>query len=267
MTEAISSLSLCQVTEGDCLEIMKKIPSGSINCVIADPPYFIGYNSSVTEGGRQDWGNHTLLTPLFDSLFSEFVRVLRKDGRAFVFTDWRTYPTLYLSASKYARVSNLIVWDYGWIKAGLQFRFTHELILHATMPDAKSPKNRSTSDVWRLPPINFTVDRHHPAEKPVEIIEKMLIETSEQGDIIPDPFLGSGTTAIACEKLGCKWIGIEINPEHCATAKKRIEPYLNKRSNDVVTETREPRIQQSTLIPLFAEEQNQKLESEIKGVA
>jgi len=174
--------------QGDCLEILPKIESRSIDCIITDPPYFIGFKSSAvkegTTSGRQDWGNHTMLTPLFDRIFKEYERILKRNGRVFMFTDWRTYPTLYFSAAKFMRISNMIVWDYGWIKAGTQFRFTHELILHTTMPETKSPKNRSLSDVWRIKPINFTQKRHHQAEKPTAVIDVMLKNTTKEGDTI-----------------------------------------------------------------------------------
>lgn len=206
----------------DCLEGIKKIPKNKVDCIITDPPYFIGFNSSAKEGGRQDWGSHTMLKPLFNTLYKEFVRILKPTGRVFMFTDWRTYPTLYLCASKFIRVSNLIVWNYGWIKAGTQFRFTHEFILHGTMPKAKSPKNRSTSDVWEHKPVNFTVKRRHPAEKPVEIIRHMLLETTKQGDLIFDPFIGSGTTAVACKQLKRNYIGFELNEDYVKSATERL---------------------------------------------
>ncbi len=211
-----------RVFNEDVLEGIKKIPERSVDAVITDPPYYVGFNSSYTEGGRQDWGNHTLMVPLFDFLFAEFIRILKKDGRVFMFCDWRTYPTLYGCASKYLRIANLIVWDYGWIKAGNQFRFSHELILHAVMPEAKPPKDRSMPDVWRFKPINYTQERRHPAEKPEEIIRKMLEETTEEGDLILDCFLGSGTTAVACKQLNRRFIGFEINPLHFKTALSRL---------------------------------------------
>ena len=139
-----------------------------------------------------------------------------------MFTDWRTYPAAYLSAFKFIRVSNLIVWDFGWIKNGNQFRFSHELIIHATMPEAKSPKNRGERDVWQIKPVNFTIKRHHPAEKPVEIIKKMLEETTEKGDVVLDAFMGSGTTAVACKQMGRNFIGFELNPEYVKIAEERL---------------------------------------------
>jgi len=207
----------------DCLEGLKQIDDKSIDCVITDPPYFLGFKSTGKELGREDWGNQSLLAPIFDALFKELARVLKPNGRVFMFTHWKTYPALYLSAIKHIRVSNLIVWDFGWIKAGRQFRFTHELVLHATMPEAKSPKNRGTSDVWRIKPVNHTRPRFHLAEKPVEIIRKMLEETTEPGDLILDCFMGSGTTAVACKQMNRDFIGFEIRQDFVDIANKRLE--------------------------------------------
>ncbi len=219
--EAKNMMEINKIHCIDALEGIKQIQDKSVDVIITDPPYYIGFNSSAT-GDKQDWGNHTMLGPLFDFLFKEFTRILKDTGRIFVFTDWRTYPSLYLSAKKFIKVRNMIVWDYGWIKCGSQFRFTHELILHATMPNAKPPKNRSTSDVWRIKPVNYTVKRHHPAEKPVEIIKKMLEETTEKRALIFDPFVGSGTTAVACKELGRNFIGFEIDPNYVEIANQRL---------------------------------------------
>lgn len=207
----------------DCLEGLRQIDDNSIDCVITDPPYFLGFKSTGHELGKEDWGNQSLLAPIFDALFKELVRVLKPNGRIFMFTHWKTYPALYLSAIKHIRVSNLIVWDFGWIKAGRQFRFTHELILHATMPDAKSPKNRGTSDVWRIKPINPTKPRLHLAQKPVEIISKMLEETTKPGDLVLDCFMGSGTTAVACKQLNRNFVGFEIRQDFVDVANKRLD--------------------------------------------
>lgn len=211
------------ITCGDSLELLKDLKNNSVDCIITDPPYFIGFNSSAKEGGRQDWGNHTLLNPLFDNLFTEFNRILKSDGKMFIFTDWRTYPILYLRLSRYLKIRNCIVWDFDWIKAGSHFRFTHEFIVYATMPNAKGPENRSISDVWKFPPINFTAKRNHPAEKPVEIIEHAINLVTDPSDLILDPFAGSGTICVACKKNNRNYIGIEINPDYVKTGLQRLE--------------------------------------------
>lgn len=208
--------------QDDCLKAMKDLPDESVDLVVTDPPYFVGFSSQSKEHERRDWANITVLAPLFERLFKTFNRILKSNGKVFMFTDWRTYPILYISASKFMKVSNCIVWDYGWIKAGKDFRFTHEFILYATMPRAKSPKDRGVSDVWRIKPINFTTQRFCSTEKPVEIIKKMLKETSNEGDLILDCFLGSGTTMKACLETKRNCIGMEINPKYIDICKKRV---------------------------------------------
>jgi DNA modification methylase len=77
------------------------------------------------------------------------------------------------------------------------------------------------SDVWT--DIDFyKEDREHSTQKPLKLIERLIIASSNEGDIILDPFLGSGTTAIACKKLGRKYIGIEVDKKYCEYAKKRL---------------------------------------------
>ena len=91
------------------------------------------------------------------------------------------------------------------------------------MLKAKSPINSSISDVWRIKPVNFTVKRNHPAEKPVEIIRKMLRETTEEGQLVLDCFMGSGTTALACQQLNRNFLGFEINQKYIDVYNKRLE--------------------------------------------
>ena len=209
---------------GDSLDELKLLPAQHYKAVITDPPYFIGFNNSAKDGGgRQDLGNSTMLNPLFDALFTEIIRVLRKDGVLFMFTDWRTYPTLYNRLSRYMDIKNMIVWDFKWIKAGTHFRFSHELIVYATMPEATGPEDRTVRDVWDFKPINFTVARNHPAEKAVEIMEYMIQHCTAPGEAILDCFAGSGPTGIAAKKQNRRYTLIEINPDHVATCEKRLQ--------------------------------------------
>jgi len=208
---------------GDSLDELKLLPSGYYKAVITDPPYFIGFASSAKDnGGRQDLGNASMLNPLFDAIFTEIRRVLRPDGVMLMFTDWRTYPVLYNRLMRYMDVRNLIVWDFKWIKAGTHFRFSHEFIVYATMPEAKGPEDRTVRDVWDFKPINFTVARNHPAEKPVEIMEYALKHLTEPGDAVLDCFAGSGPVGVAAKKLNRKFTLIEINEDHCSTCEKRL---------------------------------------------
>jgi len=200
---------------------MKDIKNNSINLVITDPPYSIGTTSTGTKG---DWLDNNLIRPFFEIFFNHIKRILMDDGEFYVNTDWRTYPFLYPIVVQKMRVSNCIVWDYEWIKAGSHYRFSHEFIIYGQKSKIQKRKfSASERDVWRIPPINFTKkNKNHQAEKPLELVKKMIINSSKKNDIILDPFLGSGTTARACKDLGRKCIGIEINKKYCDIAVERL---------------------------------------------
>jgi len=206
---------------GDCLEIMKQIPDRSVDLILTDPPYSIGTTST---GVRGDWLDNNLIKPFFEICFGEIKRILKDSGEFYINTDWRTYPFLYPIIVQKMRVSNCIVWDYEWIKAGSHYRFSHEFIIYGQKLDGQKRKfNASERDVWRIAPMNFTRDdKLHQQEKPIELIKKMIENSSKENDLILDPFLGSGTTAVACKQLGRRFIGIEINPDYCKIAEQRL---------------------------------------------
>ena len=216
-------LELNKIYNEDCLEGMKKIPDNSIDLICTDPPYCVGATSN---GSKANFTDLNLIRPFFDCLFTEWERILKDGKHIYVCTDWRTYPLLYPILQKYFVVRNLIVWDYGWIKAGNWYRFTHELIMFATK--GKSTRNFtpdiSNSDIWRIKTINYTDTNNklHPSQKPVELFEKMILNSSEKGDAILDCFIGSGTTAIAAINTGRKFIGFELDENFYQKANERI---------------------------------------------
>lgn len=207
---------------GDCLEVMKELPDNSVDCLITDPPYSIGTTST---GNRGSWLDNNLIRPFFGIWFSEVKRILKKEADWYINTDWRTYPFLYPIATDFLSVKNCIVWDYEWIKAGSHYRFSHEFILYGNKEDGYKRKfepSKDNRDVWRIPPVNFTVAKNHPAEKPVELINKMLVNSTKNGDVVLDTFMGSGSTGVACKSLGRSFIGIEISPTYFEVAGHRI---------------------------------------------
>jgi len=215
-------MKLNTIIQGDCLEVMKKIESNSIDCLITDPPFSIGTTST---GNKGSWLDNNLIRPFFSIWFAEVKRVLKDEADWYINTDWRTYPFLYPIATEYLSVKNCIVWDYEWIKAGSHYRFSHEFILYGNKIDGLKRKfepSKENRDVWRIPPVNFTQEKNHPAEKPVNLIKKMLENSTKKGDLVLDTFLGSGTTAVACKELQRNFIGIEIDPKYIKIANERL---------------------------------------------
>jgi len=205
---------------GDCLEVMRTMPDKSVDAVITDPPYAVGLSSNSAKGTQ---GESFMLEPYFREWIISAKRILKPEGLVYVFCDWRTYPIMFKAFCNIMQIANCIVWDYGWIKAGLDYRYRHEFIIYLRNADTPRIKDRSAADVWNIKPINFTVEKLHQAEKPVAVINKMIENSTNEGDTILDPFMGSGTTGVACVQTGRNFIGIEIDPTYFAIAEKRIK--------------------------------------------
>lgn len=214
-------IELNKIYNEDCLEGMKRIPDNIVDLVVTDPPYCIGTTSN---GQKGSWTDNNLIRPFFDAYFQELKRVCKEKCELYINTDWRTYPFLYPIMQKYFNVKNLIVWDYEWIKAGSHYRFSHEFIIYAIQGDVKRKFSASERDVWRIRPINFTSkEKLHNAQKPLELVQKMIVNSSNENDVILDTFMGSGTTAVACIETNRNYIGFEIDENYYRTALRRIE--------------------------------------------
>lgn len=214
----------------DCLEGMKTLADGSVDLIATDPPYCVGVSSN---GYKSTFTDFNLMRPFFEQLFAEWRRVLKSGGHAYCCTDWRTYPFLYPLIMKYLRVKNLIVWDYAWLKTGNWYRYTHELIMFAVNGDGKRTFSASETDVWRLPPVNYTQPRWIPTQKPVELMAKMITNSSAEGDVVLDPFAGSATTAVACIELNRNFIGYEIDEHFYDVAQNRITEAIAQREQSL----------------------------------
>lgn len=214
-------IDLNRIYNEDCLEGMKRIPDNIVDLVVTDPPYCIGTTSN---GQKGSWTDNNLIRPFFDAYFQELERVCKEKCELYINTDWRTYPFLYPIMQKYFNVKNLIVWDYEWIKAGSHYRFSHEFIIYAIQGDVKRKFSASERDVWRIRPINFTSkEKLHNAQKPLELVQKMIVNSSNENDVVLDTFMGSGTTAVACIETNRNYIGFEIDENYYRTALRRIE--------------------------------------------
>ena len=214
---------MIEIFNEDCLEGMKQIPAGAVDLICTDPPYCVGATSNGVKGNYTDLN---LIRPFLEELFKGWQRVLKDGGHLYICTDWRTYPVWYPLLQKYFQVRNLIVWDYGWIKAGSFYRFTHEFIMFATKGKSKRQFHggKENSDVWRIKTINYTSpDKLHPSEKPVELFEKMIKNSSVEGETVLDCFAGVGTAAVACVNTGRQFIGYELDEKYFDVACYRVQ--------------------------------------------
>jgi len=196
----------------DCLDIMKQMPENSVDLVLTDPPYGIGaskgvggYGIAKTNKYNDNWDKKRPSKKVFNDILSIGENAIIFGGNYFA-------DLLPLS-------THWIFWDK---KGCMKFKNPYsdgELIW--------TSYNYKRTKKYICIQQGFIRDdkskRVHPTQKPIPLIISLLKDYSNENDLVFDPFLGSGTTAVACEQLNRKWIGIEISEEYCEIAKKRIK--------------------------------------------
>lgn len=230
----------------DCLEGLKDVPDKSVDAIITDPPYFLsmGHAGSKTnaKAGEQLTSNRTfndlaICTPFYKQLFAEYARVLKETGSFYFFTDWRGYAYYFPLLNEALPVRNMICWDKK-SGPGSFYSFAHELVVFGTYKS--KTKGGVGTNVWRMAAFNSGArstdgEKVHPTQKPVELIAKMIEDSTEPGDVVLDTFMGSGTTAVACLHTGRHYIGFELDERYHAIAQQRIAETVDKILEDVNT--------------------------------
>ena len=227
-------MSDLRVIEGDCLEVLPTLAAGSVGCVCTDPPYGIPAGSAfVRRGGRevQDWGDvgHNVavegwleLVPWAENAvcleFGQngpgFVEEQIARHRAAGLTPWRFVILVKAAPPPTPRPTMVSAYE----QALVSYRGKRMWFGSGYVPN-----------VWRGNTPNRLGVANHPCEKPVEPLRMWLEALCPPGGTVLDPFLGSGTTLVACAQLGLNGLGIEREAEYCATAKARIAAATQQR--------------------------------------
>jgi len=232
----IDELKLDTIYCMDCIEGMKKIEDNSIDLVVTSPPYNINMTrgdmwGKKKKGKKLEYGNYkdNLKQNEYEewqkNILRECYRIIKPSGAIFYNHKPRIQNKKY--DNKYGLFPFLprqeIIWDRG---TGLNFNYsffvqTIEKIFLFAKKDFKINKGFAKyGEVWRFPP-DFN-NKNHPASFPLELPIKCIKSATQKGDIVLDPFMGSGTTAIACKMLNRHFIGFEINQEYVNIANKRL---------------------------------------------
>jgi len=211
---------------GDGFQLIKSLPDNSVDLIVTDPPYGINLTKGYKSGSNELIQGDDGFTVMFflDDIMREYKRVLKPNSALYIFTRFDVMPYWWIKLKNYFDAKNQIVWFKGGGGMGDlkgNFSYNYESIMFATNGKHQIRGKREGS-VWQ---IGKCKQEYHETQKPVELIEKILLHSSDEGMTVLDPFMGSGTTGIACRNLKRNFIGIELNEDYFNTAKKRIESH------------------------------------------
>lgn len=204
-----------RILEGDCIDLMQSLPAQSVDFILTDPPYLVRYRDrngrTVRNDHHGDW-----LEPAFDGMY----RVLREGGFCVSFYGWDAIDQ-FMAAWRGAgfRIAGHIVFRKRYASSSRYLAHHHEQAYLLVKGEGRRPVQplADVLDDWR-----YTGNRLHPTQKPVSVLEPLIESFTLPGDLVLDPFAGSGSTCVAAQGLGRAYTGMELDPQHCSTARKRL---------------------------------------------
>jgi adenine-specific DNA-methyltransferase len=199
---------------GDCVNVMGQMPEESVDCIVTDPPYICRFQSrdgrTVINDDRDDW-----LMPAFTQMY----RVLKPNRLCVSFYGWNKVDAFFAAwkAAGFRPVGHLVfVKRYASKERFVAYSHEAAYLLAKGNPEKPHMILRDVLE-WR-----YTGNERHPTEKPLMAMMPMIQAFSNPGDIVLDPFVGSGTTAVAAKHLGRRYIGIDIEPVYAQQAQERV---------------------------------------------
>ncbi len=245
-----------RIIQQNILDILKWLPSGFVDLLFLDPPYNL--TKSFNQNTFHERSNDEYRSWL-EIWLPDLLRVLKPAASVYACSDWRSSTALHQVLAKHLIVRNRITWerekgrgakanwkncseDIWFCTAAENYTFNLDAVklrrqvIAPYTDDSGRPKNwrRSKNGDFRIThPSNLWTDlsvpfwsmpenTDHPTQKPEKLLAKIILASSNPGEVVFDPFAGSGTTAVVAKKLGRKYVGVEIDETFCCLAEKRL---------------------------------------------
>ncbi len=211
-----ASLPANTILPGDCIERMRSLPGNSVDFILTDPPYLVRYQDREGRSIRND-SNADWLKPAF----AEVYRVLKQDRFMVAFYSW-TQVDKFLDAWRSAgfRVVGHLVFRKRYASKARFLKYQHEQAYLLAKGTPALPEN-PIADVIDMP---YSGNKLHPTQKPVAALKPLIEAFSHEGDLVLDPFCGSGSTLLAAKILKRRYLGIELDAQYHAAATRRLHP-------------------------------------------
>jgi site-specific DNA-methyltransferase (adenine-specific) len=240
----------------DLFEALDFLPESFIDLLFVDPPYNLAKDFN---GHKFNKMTIDAYCEYIESWLKKLVPLLKKDASIYICGDYHSSTSIHLTASKYFNILNRITWqrekgrgaitnwknsteDIWFCSNSQDYKFYVERVKEKRKVIAPYkidgiPKDWDETDngnfrlthpsnIWTdltIPYWSMPENTDHPTQKPEKLLAKIILASSDEGDVVFDPFLGSGTTSVVAKKLGRKFVGVEKNLEYCCLAEKRLE--------------------------------------------
>jgi site-specific DNA-methyltransferase (adenine-specific) len=240
----------------DILVAASFLPDEFIDLLFIDPPYNLDKEFNGISFKKRSQADYL---EFLESHISPFCRLLKPTASVYICSDWNSCGAVQLFAEKYFKIQNRITWERekgrgakaNWKNCGEDIWFCTVSNKYTFNADAVKLKRRviapytvdnqpkdwqrekqgdfrltHPSNLWTdltVPFWSMPENTDHPTQKPEKLLAKIILASSNEGDIILDPFLGSGTTSVVAKKLGRNYVGIEVDKTYCCLAEKRLE--------------------------------------------
>lgn len=273
------------ILQGDCMERLKEIEDNSIDAIFADPPYFLSNGGISVQSGKQvcvdkgDWDKGGTPEHIYNfnrQWLSLCRSKLKDDGTIWISgTHHNIHVVMRCLQELGYKVLNTITWQKSDPPPNLSckyFNFSTELIIWARKHEKKSHKfNYETmkqlnggsqmTDVWKIPAVSSweKLQGKHPTQKPLRLLYRIILASTNEGDTILDPFSGSGTTGIAANLLGRKYIGIEQDRNFCDLAQRRRVALENADERKKLFDKMQENAQETTVLVNHMREKDREL--------
>lgn len=250
--EEVENKTICQ----DIFEVLDYLPNQFIDLVFVDPPYNLNKTFNLTSFQEMESDKYEAW---LDSWVSKMIRLLKSTASIYICGDWKSSGAIFNIAKKYFKIQNRITWerekgrgakrnwkncseDIWFCTMSQNYHFDVEAVklkrkvIAPYRDENRRPKdweqdedgryrNTHPSNIWfdiTVPFWSMRENTDHPTQKPEKLLAKVILSGSRSGDMVFDPFLGSGTTSVVAKKLGRKYLGIEIDEYYCCLTEKRL---------------------------------------------
>src|SRR5947209_7397127 len=225
MPAAVKSL-MSSVYLGNALDVLGMLPDNSVDLILTDPPYGINYMSRSKSLPltkiTNDKGDEAY--ELLDKVLALAEKKLKPDRHIYIFTNWQAFEGMAPVVRKYFKLKGALAWiknnrTRGDLKGN--YGYQYEMVLYAHK-GRRWLFGKRDSDILYFDKVPTQYMRH-PTEKPIKLLEYLIGKSTEEGEVVLDPFMGSASTCVAAKNTGRRYIGIEMEPTWFEVAQKRLE--------------------------------------------